>query len=150
MKTFILIPLILCFELMSTELQWVDTQVQAIKPPRDGISKSKIDSIKDPFILSKKKLKEDPKNSKNIFSTNKNNTTNSNNTTIVKREMQPKLEAIINSSALINGQWYKIKDKVGKYTLNSLDKESIILSFKSKKLLLSIKTTNKNIKFKSD
>ena len=60
------------------------------------------------------------------------------------------LDAIINKSALINGKWYKLNAKVGKYTLSSVDKMSVILSYKGRQLLLSTATHNKKLKFKNN
>ena len=58
MKNFIILSLILTSLAATTnkELSWVDKQVEAIKPPRDGESLSNISRIKDPFIFLKKDL----------------------------------------------------------------------------------------------
>ena len=130
----------------ANELSWVDEQVEAIKPARDGINNSTISSIKDPFIFLEKNgykalKKEKPK------------------LTIVKKvkpvEIPKKvygekltLEMIINSSALIDGNWYKIGDNVKGYVLTKVDKSTVGLTFDGKKSVLSMQANNSNLKFK--
>ncbi|WP_455756530.1 hypothetical protein [Sulfurimonas sp.] len=152
MKTLLMI--ILSTFLFSNELEWVDEQIKAIKPPRNGINKSKVTTTKNPFIFIKKDEDEDSKNeqlpntnvvpSSNLINPQLDtNKTSKKNTNFV-------LNAIINKSALINGKWYKIKDKVNKYTINTIDKTTVLLKYKRKELLLSTQTKNKNLKFRNN
>ena len=146
MKTLtILLVVTLAIPVLGNELQWVDDQINAIKPPRDGISKAKINAIKSPFIfLNKSNVKKISKKNKTITSgTSKKNT-------VKKQSTVLNLQAIINRSALINGKWYKQNDKVGKYTLHAVNRKNVILLYKKKELLLSTAKKSKNLKFKSN
>lgn len=139
MKTLLII---LSLNLFANELQWVDEQINAIQPPREGIRKSKVNSIKSPFIFLKKETSSKAK-VKKVTKTKRANI-------ISKSEKRLRLEAVINKSALINGKWYKLLDRVGKYKLIDITKENVILSFKRKKLLLSLKKRNSKIKFNNN
>ena len=148
MKTLLLIFILLSSNLLSDELKWVDEQIQAIKPPREGVSSSKINSIKNPFIFLQKN-KEKPKK-KVLTSTNKVNSTKVQNITrIEQKNISLHLSAIINNSAYINGKWYKIQEKVGKYTISRITRTDVILTYKQKRLLLSTRTKSKTLKFKN-
>ena len=50
-KFIILLSIISALSLFGNELSWVDEQVAAIKPPREGISNKEISKLKDPFIF---------------------------------------------------------------------------------------------------
>lgn len=144
MKTLlIIISSILAFNLFANELKWVDEQIQAIKPARSGISKAQINAVKSPFVrLTQNKAK--------ISSSTNKQSTSSKSTIVKKRSKTLVLEAIINNSARINGKWYITNDKIGKYTLNTIDRKSVTLSYKKKKLILSTFSKNKNLNFKSN
>lgn len=150
MKTLLTLTLLLLsINLVANELKWVDEQIEAIKPPRSGISKVKIDTVKSPFIfLNKKEDKSKAKaNSKKRVSSTSSSKTRKNKT--YKRSKRLIVTAIINNSALINKKWYNLNDKVGKYTLTSISRTDVILSYKKKKLLLSTNIKNSNLKFKN-
>ncbi|MDQ7061589.1 MAG: hypothetical protein Q9M43_10850 [Sulfurimonas sp.] len=138
--------------LTANELQWVDEQIQAIKPSRTGISKAKINAIKSPFIyLNKTKSNVSTKSISSRSSSKRTASSSTNTKNIVKKQSKVlKLDAIINHSALINGKWYTLNDKVGKYTLSSVNGKNIILSYKKKKLYLSTMSKAKSLKFKSN
>ena len=138
---------------VADELKWVDAQIQAIKPARSGISKSQIDMIKDPFIFLKKETEKN--SSKKAMATvknytKKNNISKSRTNKISKQITSFSIDAIINKSALINGRWYKLHSKIGKYTFTAIDGTSIILSYKNKELLLTTRTKAKKLKFKNN
>ena len=139
--------LLLSINLIANELKWVDEQIQAIKPTRNGITKAKINSIDNPFISIKK-----IDDKKKVSSTNSNKTSpgKTNADIVVKKDIRLVLDAIINNYALINGKWYQLNSKVGKYTLSDINRKSIILRYKSKELLLSTETKNKTLKFKNN
>lgn len=139
MKTILITFLIFSYQLFANELQWVDEQIDAIKPPREGISTSEIDSIKNPFLTLEKKKVKSLKEASNSTRTKHS---------IAKKEIKLLLEAIINQSALINGKWYNLNDKVDKYSISKIDRNMVLLSYKKKHLLLSTKTKNKNLRFK--
>ena len=143
---FILISILLALNSFANELQWVDEQVQAIKPPRSGVKTSTINSVSNPFLFVKEKSGKNAKSSKAKTALNK---TSSNKNQVSKKSKALVLNAIINKSALINGKWYKIKDKVGKYTLSSIERNTVILKYKTKELFLSTNTQTKNLKFKN-
>lgn len=141
------ILLLLSLQLNSNELKWVDEQVEAIKPPREGISESEVLSLKDPFIFLKK-------------TDVKNNATPSPTSAVALKEVAKvateqvapikkklKIDAIINKSVLIDGKWYKVSDKMGVYTIITINASSVTLSKNGKKEILS--TNNENLKFKN-
>nr|WP_321266004.1 hypothetical protein [uncultured Sulfurimonas sp.] len=155
MKLYILIAitLMLSATINANELSWVDTQVDAIKPPRQGMSDSEIATIKDPFVFYKnrtaKKYKKTKVNSKR-YSGVKNSTTSS-GTSDKRLEQHSKpfiLSAIINDSALINGEWYKVNESVDNFTLSSISRTSVVLTKGSGKLVLTTNDTKRNLKFK--
>ncbi len=139
MKLLLSLLLVISSKLIANELEWVDEQIDAIKPPRNGINKSKINTIKSPFIY--KAIKEKEKVASLV---------NKDTNIITKKEINLSLNAIMNESAFINEKWYKINDKIGKYTITSINRERVILIYKKKTLLLSIKTKNNSIKFKNN
>jgi hypothetical protein len=138
---FPIIFLLFTINLSSDEVQWVDEQIKAIKPPREGVSDANISRLKDPFIF------------KNVSSSKNGVATVAKSSKSLKYKSVKKyrkliLKTIINQSAMINGKWYKINDKVGYYTLSEIKRTSVTLSYKSKKLILSVASKNKNLKFK--
>ncbi len=162
MKKYILSALILATSLTtlsSNELSWVDEQVNAIKPSREGVSNYNIAILTDPFIFLEKNRpkKEDELDGKNVVQQKRAPVRVSSSSTrhkvYRKKASRSKkgftLDAIMNSSALINGKWYKLNDKVKNYKLLSITKTSIVLARKSKKIVLSTHTKNTNLKFKS-
>jgi len=156
MKTlFIVTFLLLTLNLSSNdELEWVDEQINAIKPPRVGVKSIKIARLKSPFIFLRKKG-----NSKNttarrrsvipngMMASSRNKTKKAKKAKVVKRGLY--LGAVLNDTALISGKWYKINDKVGAYTLTSVSRTSVVLSGKKKSLTLSTDSKNLNLKFKN-
>ena len=61
MKIYIIALLLLTLNLNSTELQWVDEQIDAIKPLRIGLKLSDVKILKDPIIFIKEKATGDSK-----------------------------------------------------------------------------------------
>jgi hypothetical protein len=121
---------------------WVDKQVQAIKPPRTGISHTAINRVKNPFIFvytqtdgtksaaSKSAKAVDPKKAAELAA----------------RRGALKLAAVMNNSALINGTWYQINDKVRGYTLAKIEPDAVLLKSGRTKKMLFITEENPNIK----
>jgi hypothetical protein len=151
MKNFILLPLILTSlaAITNEDLSWVDKQVQAIKPPRDGESLSSISRIKDPFIFLKK---DSSKSSKKSPASTSKSMTNSGALTskapVVFTKNSLVLGAIINKVALINGNWYKVGERVNGYKVHSISRKSVTLKNGSKTKLLTTASKNKKLKFK--
>lgn len=156
MKTtlIILITAILSSSLYANELQWVDEQIEAIKPPRKGIDIFKVDS---PFVFLEKNRPEVKKDAKaqqtNIeISQPKPSTVieqniKSDNDDIKKDNFN--LDAIINQSVMINGNWYKKNDIIDGYIIFNIDKTSVTLKKDTKELVLSTYIKNSTLKFKS-
>jgi len=138
---------------LKSELNWVDQQVQAIKPPREGINNSKLSVLSTPFIfLEKNKIKdkEDDKNTKKTDFIPKNSSIVSVSTSKEINKIEEKklqVDAIINKSILINGKWYKTNDKVNGYTIRNIGYNSTTLVRNGKELVLTTSFKNSNIKF---
>lgn len=144
----------------NNELSWVDEQVNAIKPNRNGTTNTKISKIRNPFIYLKKNMSKKSNSAKE--STTKSRLTsnaitksdsNSNETlSSLKKVTTPNsiltLSAIINSSALINGQWYKLGQKVNNYKIVKMHKSSVTLTRGKKTTVLTTKSSASKLKFK--
>jgi len=143
MKTLYAILVLLGIsQLSASELSWVDEQVEAIKPPRTGISSKEIKAVKDPFIFLVKK--------DDIEGKPKKNTSKKVSTAHYVKKSHTKrlvLDAVLNKSALINKKWYKEGDKVYGYKLAQVNTTSVVLKRQNKQLLLSTKSKSKNLKF---
>ncbi|QOY52819.1 hypothetical protein [Candidatus Sulfurimonas baltica] len=154
MKTILIASasIILTGILAANELAWVDEQIEAIKPPRKGIN---ISYAKDPFIfLEKNGYKAKGKRKVFLTSSSAKSTPSLKGSTPYISDIQPPrteliLDLVINSSAMINGRWHKVNDKVGNYTLTDVGKDSVTLKIGDKELILSTHTKNKNLKFKN-
>jgi len=137
-------------DLFSTELSWVDKQIDAIKPARVGIRDSKLISLKDPIIfLNKRIVKKSKKVKKRVIV--KKYRGKKVKIKVVKNNFRDKftLEAIINNSALINKSWVSIGDSIKGYKIVSINNNSVILSKYGKSIILSTSTKNRTIKFKN-
>lgn len=139
----------------SSELSWVDEQVEAIKPPRKGIKNSVIGSLQSPFIF----LKVEDKNKKHEQSRSvvpvkvvKKDITSNVEKPIEKDETKKKLylEAIINNSALIDGKWYKEGESVYSYTLTKVNSNNILLKQNDKTIMLTTKSNHRGLKFNNN
>jgi hypothetical protein len=142
MKTlYITFILLVAAQLSANELSWVDEQVEAIKPPRSGISNKDIAKIKDPFIylIKNEKKSKDKKNLKKAII----------HPHYVKKRYTRRftLDAILNKSAMIDGRWYKEGNKVHGYKLYKVKNKSIVLMQNNHKILLTTTSKNKNLKF---
>jgi len=139
MKKLILISILLVTtNMLANELAWVDEQVEAIKPPREGISNKNISKLKDPFIfLHAKKAKKRTRSPYRRYSKKR----------VLTHSSKISLDAILNKSALINGKWYQENEKVYGYKLEKVNPQSILLTRGKKQILLSTETKSKNLKF---
>jgi len=142
-KLTIILLLLISTLLFGNELAWVDEQVEAIKPPRKGISAKEISKLKTPFIFLKspKKGKKGSSSSKRVARNYSKSTSKSKS-----RTFRFVLEAVMNKSALINGKWYKEGQKVYRYTLKKVNLKTVLLVRGKKKILLSTMSKNKNLK----
>ena len=153
MKTFLILSFfIFTIHISADEVTWINEQIEAIKPPRSGVSSAEINSLKDPFIFLGKNT------SKGTSASNKNLATRSTGSkagSTAKRGSRYrtskafKLDVIINSSALINSKWYKLNEKINGYTVSEISRNSVLLTNKGKKILLSTKSNILNLKLKS-
>lgn len=116
--------------------EWVDARVKAIKPPRSGISNAAVNRVRNPFIYvyktdSSKGTKEGVKAAPAAKKT-------------VKKTLQ--LVAVMNNSALINGNWYRTNDKIQGYTVANIKPDSVLLKKGKAKRTLFVTQENQNIK----
>lgn len=151
MKNLIFIlSLLVSNMLMSNELSWVDEQIQAIKPPRKGMKHSDISSIVDPFIFLSKNKDKKTSEPKKISTSQKQGVSIASTKPVVKTKILHKalsLGIILNNSAMIDGKWYKVGDFISGYRVAKVNKVSVVLKNKDKKLLLSIKSISNTLKF---
>ena len=149
MKTIliIIVTIFLGNALYATELSWVDEQIEAIKPPRKSVN---LRSVSDPFVFLKKnkETKKTSLRSQTKRGPSKSPKTASKVASKVKVN-RFKLSTIINSSAMINGGWYKKNTKIKGYTVTEVTKTSVTLKKGNKKLILSTNSKNPNLKFKN-
>jgi len=144
---FLLSILFSTFSLAANELAWVDEQVQAIKPPREGMNPNELEHLKDPFIFLKIE-EEEKKTLPKKIATPKHIVHK-----VRKRGVYHKrfsLEAIMNKSVLINGKWYKEGQKIAGYTIKQVHPTTVILKKGKRELQLSTKSKNKNLKIKNN
>jgi hypothetical protein len=157
MKTILItvIAIFLSNTLYAAELEWVDEQIEAIKPPRKSVN---ILNIESPFIfLEKNSLKKrDAKRTSSapvIRSSSENTSkilTSSCDKPADKLEVNGfLLSTVINSSAMINGDWYKKSDKIKSYTITDISKTTVTLEKGDKKLILSTYSKKPTLKFKN-
>jgi len=110
-----------------------DKLFNEISEKRTGVPNSKIDSIKNPFIVVYKKA----------IVNDGNGTEGTKNPTHV-------LNVTFNTKAKINGQWYKIGNEIGDFKLVSIKNDSVIIKNEhSKKELFIRKNDVSKIKFSS-
>ncbi len=151
MKTLYIIPLIIFIQLLNAnELEWVDEQIKAIQPPREGMKN--IHALKDPFIFLKKNKddEESKKNNKVTPSTTvplMGQNITKEKVTIVKKSTFD-LSMIINKSAKINNKWYKQGDILSDYEILTISPSSVVLVKNKKQTILSTNSKNKNSKLK--
>jgi len=148
MKTLLLVLSLLLFSnLLANELSWVDEQVKAIKPQRSGMRHSTIATLKNPFIFLEKNRTE----SVSVASKTKLKSTPITQKRATQRRATIKktltLNAIINNSVMINGEWYKIAGVINGYTIKKISRSSALLIKNKKKLLLSTHSSNTKLKF---
>jgi hypothetical protein len=142
--TLTLIVTATCLFSNNSELTWVDEQIEAIKPPRIGLSVKEINQLKDPFIL----LVEKKEDKKTTAAKAKKHSKYNYKKKIHRRSLYHfSLKAIMNKSALINGKWYKEGSYIHNYKIAKVDRNKVILTKGSKKITLSTISQKKNLKF---
>jgi len=153
MKTILVLLLALSISsvTVASELDWVDEQIEAIKPPRKGVV---VSGTNDPFVfLNKNKPKEEKKEEAPVVA----NAAVTKVTPVAAEEKPPLtsddfiLGGILNSSAMINGNWYKKSDIVSEHIVFEIDKNFVTLKNKKgdRTILLSTATSKPTLKFKN-
>ena len=138
MKTLILTLTLLASHLFANaNTDWVDAQIKAIKPPRSGVSHSAINRVKNPFIFVYKPSE---------GASNKSTKSGATSTESKPKVAPLRLAAIMNNSALINGTWYQVSDKVRGYNIDKIETDSVLLKSGKTKKMLFITEDNPNIK----
>ena len=142
MKKFILLLTLTSTFLFANELKWVDEQIEAIKPPRVGLSPKEITLLKDPFILLVEKTVD---KKKKTIATNKQSKYNYKKK-IHKKSYHFKLDAIMNKSALINDKWYKEGSLIYGYKIAKVNRNTVVLTKGNKKITLTTISKKNNLK----
>jgi len=124
------------------ELSWVNEQIEAIKPPRNGLNDAQLNILENPFIIEEKKTED-------AVSTENNNINSNTTVQKYKKNQSLKLAMIINESAFINSKWYKLHEKIHSYTISEINYDSVVLTKKDKKRVLSTKNNLPNLKSQS-
>ena len=144
------LPLLLLVSLSSAnDLAWVNEQIDAIKPPRNGEHNSNINKIISPFIFLEKNgyvIKID--DSTESIDTNSSAKPNESSIKPVFSDLSFRLSMIMNDSALINGKWYKVNDLVNNYKITKISKSSVTLKQNTITKVISTATKNNSLKFK--
>ena len=118
---------------LKNKLAKYDKLFEQISKKRVGVSNSKIDTVKNPFIMA---------NNKAI--------TKDNSDTIILKKSTFVLTAILNKKAKLNGKWYKINSVIGDFRLTDIKNNSVIITNKhSKKELFLRRSSVNKIKFSS-
>ena len=127
MKNILFMTLITSTIYADLSMDQIRDMVQKIHDRRDGVSIEKLKDTKEPFV----RLEEE-----------------NNITTFVipmdKEDTQMSLNAILNKTAYINGEWKRLDDTVDGYTLKYIGKKGVVLrnDKQIKKLFLHEKREN--------
>jgi len=139
--------LLLISTLIATELDWVNKQIQAIKPQRIGLDFSQLSTLSDPFV-NIKKIKLDPvKVEKKVLK----------KSLIIKKikikknskKINFNLSVTLNKSARINKKWYKLGEYINGYKIVMIESSSVLLIKNKHKIMLSTVNKNNNISFQN-
>lgn len=121
---------------------WIDQKVEEIKPQRHGLNTSTINRLKSPFIVIRAESKGP------VSAGVKTASTGAAKKAEPEKDMSKEpltLQAILNSSALINGEWLKENAVIRGYTLVEVRNDYVTLERKNKKLKLFIAQKSKNL-----
>jgi len=124
MKNVIKIPLILILGISAINGEDIDTILSKLPTKREG-------------SLPKISILETPSPMPELIVTDQNNTDNGDsNTTLKVKKEHYKLIAIMNDSANINGQWYKVGQKIGSFELTDIMDDAVFLKSPQKEKIL--------------
>lgn len=130
------------------EMLWVDEQIDAIIPARSGVPEGFVNALSDPV---KYKVPPKPVKPVSVVVLPKIKTSKETNATLPALpkiiEEPLRLQALMNTSALINGKWYRLNDTVRTYTLAEVRQNSVLLTSKKGQplILFFTKTVNSTI-----
>jgi len=146
---YLLFSIVLFAQVDTNELQWVDAQIEAIKPERRGIEDDVISSLKNPFVslvVEDKKLTK----TKKSFKKKKYIKKIYHKKYIKLPQDAPKfhLSAILNDSVLINDSWYKVGQKIKNYLIKEVKSTQVTLLKGSRVIILSTDTKNNTLKYR--
>lgn len=144
----------------SNELKWVDEQIAAIKPMRDGMDVEILNTLKDPFIFFNKenhyrkhrytkvyrvkKVKRVSKRDRKYKKvTKKVHYHKVYRRKIVNVSLNVHLSAIMNHSFLVSGKWYKKGDILKGFRVTKIENGKVFLEKDNKRAVLSMSKTNK-------
>ena len=144
MKHLLIISIIVAALNAGQQLAWVDQKIQEIKPERTGMNSSITKRLRDPFIYLKveKKLEDAKVSSK----TNSLSKTPEEIAKIKSSEEPLKLIMVMNSSALINGEWYKKGSDIRAYKLIEVTSSYVTLKNAKKEKRIFLNEKNPDIK----
>lgn len=126
----------------NSDVNWIDEQIEAIKPARKA---AVISSATDPFIFLDKNKKEPQGGAKTPLANTEVSIKDKN----VSKEPTFTLSMIMNQKAMINEAWYGVNDKIYKYTITEITKDSVSLKDNKKELHLTTQTTQNRLNFKN-
>ena len=107
---------------------------------------SKINSKREKLI-PKDKIAKTPSPMPKVEIVEGNNTKDENGTVILKKSgVDFNLTGIINNKANINGQWVKVGEKIGSYTLVDIMVDSVYLKDGNKSKMIFFNSSDKKIK----
>jgi len=113
------------------QLLWVDDHINAIIPSRSGVPEGFVNALGDPikYLVPPKPVK--PVSLIVLPKIKTSKETNATLPSLPKIIEEPlRLQALMNTSALINGKWYRLNDTVRAYTLTEVRQNSVLLTGK--------------------
>lgn len=146
-KSLTLFMLTFYIQLFANELSWVDEQVEAIKPPRSGVSSQLLRAAENPFIFLKKEEKKE-----NLGSVKTGKALPATISPLQKPKKKSEsftLWLVVNKMAKINDAWYKEGATIHGYKVEKIEPKSVLLTKKKKRLLLSTRSNSTKLKFKN-
>lgn len=160
MKNLLIIIALVSNTFAVSELKWVDEQIAAIQPMRKGMQEDELLSLKDPFIFlgenhyRKKsirfskthKVKRKKRRLKHKYTNKKYKKVQK--PKIVYVTLNIKLDAIMNKSILINGNWYREGDRLKGFRIMAIDNGVVSLKKGNKRAKLSMENRAKKLNFK--
>ncbi len=130
----LLIGALLATTLFASRYPDIDRLIEQVKVQREGLSKKEIAKLKNPFIDEEKLQKVIIK--QKIIKKRK------------QRRVVYRLQSIFDRRVKINGRWYTLGSKVGKYHIFSINADKGYVVLKSKKETLRLFLSRKSKRFR--